>query len=357
LRDKEHATRLNYQHHHRNPINDGAVRHIPRAGVVSDDDDGYQHAEQQQHQSDDSKNPATSVATSSRLHPPSQLAANHQATIPTTMGSQNLEQRQQHNNVSHHNQHNGSKSSTQNNSNKKQRKASPPPLNIHDDTIGHFQGRDGCVIADRYRVLKEVGVGTFGRVVECLDIKRRRERQNWEDDCYFRRENDGSRQHQHSLYRSKPERERHYDNPNNIVAIKVVRNIKRYYDSAKIEADIIEDVNRRGRRGVTHCALMYDTFSFDGHYCMVFECLGPSLYDFLKGQKYHPFPIQCVRDFARQLLETLEFLHSFRLIHTDLKVRVSLLHCVACDRIPIFYRCFMLCALLVCKYDVEYRTL
>jgi len=103
------------------------------------------------------------------------------------------------------------------------------------------------------------------------------------------------------------------------VAIKIVRNVKRYYESAKIEADIIEDVNRRGKRGVTHCAIMYDTFSFQGHYCMVFECLGPSLYDFLKGQKYHPFPIHCVRDFAKQLLETLEFLHSFRLIHTDLK--------------------------------------
>jgi serine/threonine protein kinase len=52
---------------------------------------------------------------------------------------------------------------------------------------------------------------------------------------------------------------------------------------------------------------------------MVFEALGPSLYDFLKRQQYQPFPISCVQDFARQLLETLEFLHSFRLIHTDLK--------------------------------------
>mmetsp|Transcript_18041 Transcript_18041/g.31642 ORF Transcript_18041/g.31642 Transcript_18041/m.31642 type:complete len:248 (+) Transcript_18041:476-1219(+) len=64
---------------------------------------------------------------------------------------------------------------------------------------------------------------------------------------------------------------------------------------------------------------MYDAFSFRGHYCMVFESLGPSLYDFLKRQQYQPFPISCVRDFAEQLLETLEFLHGFRLIHTDLK--------------------------------------
>ena len=52
---------------------------------------------------------------------------------------------------------------------------------------------------------------------------------------------------------------------------------------------------------------------------MVFESLGPSLYYFLKRQNYQPFPSVCVREFAKQLLETLEFLHSFRLIHTDLK--------------------------------------
>jgi serine/threonine protein kinase len=103
------------------------------------------------------------------------------------------------------------------------------------------------------------------------------------------------------------------------VAIKVVRNVKRYFESALIEAEIVEDVNRRGGRGVSHCALLHDAFSFAGHYCMVFESLGPSLYDFLKRQKYQPFPLVCVRDFAKQLLETLEFLHSFRLIHTDLK--------------------------------------
>jgi serine/threonine protein kinase len=52
---------------------------------------------------------------------------------------------------------------------------------------------------------------------------------------------------------------------------------------------------------------------------MVFEKLGPSLYDFQKRQKHRPFPLMCVRDFAQQLLETLEFLHSFGLVHTDLK--------------------------------------
>jgi len=158
----------------------------------------------------------------------------------------------------------------------------------HDDTIGHFRGREGTVIADRYRIEREVGMGTFGRVVECLDLKR---------------------------FARSGRRDRH----GSTVAIKIVRNVKRYYESARIEADILDDVNRRGGRGISHCAVMYDAFSFSGHYCMVFEKLGPSLYDFQKRQNHRPFPLICVRDFAKQLLETLEFLHSFRLIHTDLK--------------------------------------
>ena len=109
------------------------------------------------------------------------------------------------------------------------------------------------------------------------------------------------------------------------VAIKVVRDVKRYYDSALIEAGIIAAVNRRGGRGLTHCVIMHDAFAFRGHYCMVFESLGPSLYDFLKRHHYQPFPMVCVQDFTVQLLETLEFLHSFRLIHTDLKIENILL--------------------------------
>ena len=99
----------------------------------------------------------------------------------------------------------------------------------------------------------------------------------------------------------------------------MVRNVKRYYDSAQIEANIVRDVNRRGGRGETHCAVLYNALTWQSHYCMVFESLGPSLYDFVKRHKYQPFPMVCVRDFARQLLETLDFIHSFKLIHTDLK--------------------------------------
>lgn len=154
-----------------------------------------------------------------------------------------------------------------------------------DDTVGHFQGGPGTYIGEQYRIVRDVGLGTFGRVVECSTR-----------------------------------------GDNRRVAIKIVRNVRRYYDSALIEADICERVNREQRRQQKDlCAKMLDRFSFHQHYCLVFERLGRSLYDFLKMNDYKPFPMFCVRDFSRQLLEALDFLHGFGLIHTDLKPEVGVL--------------------------------
>ncbi len=61
----------------------------------------------------------------------------------------------------------------------------------------------------------------------------------------------------------------------------------------------------------------------------VFEKLGLSLYDFLSLNQYRPFKVDVVRDFGRQLLESVAYLHSLELIHTDLKPENILL--AACD--------------------------
>ena len=47
---------------------------------------------------------------------------------------------------------------------------------------------------------------------------------------------------------------------------------------------------------------------FNGKNCMflqVCERLGPSLYDFLRKNNYRPFSVDLVREFGRQLLESV----------------------------------------------------
>ncbi|KAH8072695.1 protein serine/threonine/tyrosine kinase [Aureococcus anophagefferens] len=130
-------------------------------------------------------------------------------------------------------------------------------------SAGHYEGAVGATIRGRYEILGEAGLGTFGRVVECANREAGRRR----------------------------------------VALKVVRRIERYTESAAVEAEILRD----------------------GHFCLVFEKAGTSLYDFLKGHDYAPFGPRTVRSVSRQLLEALRFLHGLRLVHTDLKLENVLL--------------------------------
>ncbi|KAL7693929.1 putative protein kinase [Plasmopara halstedii] len=148
----------------------------------------------------------------------------------------------------------------------------------HDDTVGSYSGKPGEYIANRYKIIREAGLGTFGRVLECLDKQR-----------------------------------------NIVVAIKVVRKVEKYTESAKIEAAILQDVNDKDKNNQSLCVRMYKWFEYKGHVCMVFERLGCSLYEYLKNHDYKPFPLHCIRAYAWQLLTSLEFIHSIRLVHTDLK--------------------------------------
>jgi len=73
-------------------------------------------------------------------------------------------------------------------------------------------------------ICKEIGLGTFGKVFKCRDKK--------------------------------------YDD---IVAVKVVRGVKKYVESARIEADILGHVyDRQKEVGANCCVKLYSHFSFDG---------------------------------------------------------------------------------------------
>lgn len=81
-----------------------------------------------------------------------------------------------------------------------------------------------------------------------------------------------------------------------------------------------------------HCVPLRDWFDYRGHVCMVFQRLGPSLFDFLRRNNYRPFPIDLVQQFSRQMLEAVEYMHALHLVHTDLKPENILLESLETSR-------------------------
>ncbi|KAK1295549.1 Serine/threonine-protein kinase AFC2 [Acorus calamus] len=154
------------------------------------------------------------------------------------------------------------------------RNGSPPWRD--DDKDGHYMFALGENLTSRYKIHSKMGEGTFGQVLECWDRERKE-----------------------------------------MVAIKIVRSIKKYREAAMIEIDVLEQLIKHDKGGSRF---------------KVFEKLGPSLYDFLRKNNYRSFPIDLVRELGSQLLE---FMHDMRLIHTDLKPENILLVSADYIKIPI----------------------
>ncbi|RDX58215.1 Serine/threonine-protein kinase AFC2, partial [Mucuna pruriens] len=91
-----------------------------------------------------------------------------------------------------------------------------------------------------------------------------------------------------------------------MVAIKIVRGIKKYREAAMIEIEVLQQLGQHDKGG-NRCVQIRNWFDYRNHICIVFEKLGPSLYDFLRKNSYRSFPIDLV------------LMHDLRMIHTDLK--------------------------------------
>ncbi|KAF7330303.1 Dual specificity protein kinase lkh1 [Mycena venus] len=141
-----------------------------------------------------------------------------------------------------------------------------------DDKEGHYIIVPDDMIYRRYRTVKLLGQGTFGKVVEAVDTQ-----------------------------------------TDTKVAIKIIRAIPKYRDASKIEVRVLNKLKEPN--AYIYCiGLTIATI-----YALSRNFLGMCLYDFLKDNDFAPFPRQHIQSFARQLLGSVAFLHDLHLIHTDLK--------------------------------------
>lgn len=147
-----------------------------------------------------------------------------------------------------------------------------------DDAEGHYIVKPDDVIASQYKIIRQLGQGTFGKVVEARHIQSRTK-----------------------------------------VAIKVIRAVQKYRDASKIEIRVLEALKKHDPDNVNKCVHLSLHFDYRNHPCLVTELYGMSVFDFLKQNGFQPFPERHIQDFARHLLRSVAYVHSLKLVHTDLK--------------------------------------
>ncbi|XP_042870088.1 dual specificity tyrosine-phosphorylation-regulated kinase 2-like [Penaeus japonicus] len=148
----------------------------------------------------------------------------------------------------------------------------------YDDHQGSYAHIPHDHIQYRYEVLKVIGKGSFGQVVKAYDHK----------------------SHLH-------------------VALKIVRNEKRFHRQAQEEIRILEHLRKQDKDNTMNIIHMFDHFTFRSHTCITFELLSINLYELIKKNKFMGFSLQLVRKFAHSLLLCLDALYKNKIIHCDMK--------------------------------------
>ncbi|KAI0840396.1 kinase-like domain-containing protein [Hypoxylon sp. FL0890] len=147
-----------------------------------------------------------------------------------------------------------------------------------DDDDGHYIVVPDADLTSQYQMIKLLGQGTFGKVVQARDRKR-----------------------------------------GGLVAIKIIRAVQKYRDASRIELRVLQTLKANDEENRNRCIHLRDCFDYRGHICIVMDLLGSSVFDFLKSNNFVPFPNSQIQSFARQLFTSVAFLHDLNLIHTDLK--------------------------------------
>lgn len=151
----------------------------------------------------------------------------------------------------------------------------------YDDDRGDYLIRDGDHLAYRYEIMATLGKGSFGHVVMARDHKT--------GEC---------------------------------VAVKIIRNKKRFHSQAVIEVKILENLVKWDPEDRYNMVKITDSFHFRSHLCIVTELLSLNLYELVKANNFVGFSTALIRRFAIQLLACLQVMRNNRVIHCDLKPEV-----------------------------------
>ncbi|KAJ8699713.1 serine/threonine protein kinase, CMGC, dual-specificity [Pleurotus ostreatus] len=148
----------------------------------------------------------------------------------------------------------------------------------YDDERGDYLVVSHDHLAYRYEVIDTLGKGSFGQVLHCRD---------------------------HCTGES--------------VAIKIIRNKKRFHHQALIEIKILDNLRKWDSEEKHHVIKMTEHFYFRNHLCIAMELLSINLYELIKANGFVGFTTALIRRFTSQMLLSLSLMRHHRIVHCDLK--------------------------------------
>jgi dual specificity tyrosine-phosphorylation-regulated kinase 2/3/4 len=153
----------------------------------------------------------------------------------------------------------------------------------YDDDRGDYSIVIGDHFAYRYEIVSILGRGSFGQVCRCVDHKSKE-----------------------------------------TVAIKVIRNKKRFHQQGLVEVKVLELLRDNDLEDNNNIVHLRERFVFRKHLvrtrqCISFELLSVNLYELLKSNKFQGLSMGLVKRFAIQILNCLKFSLKHQVIHCDLK--------------------------------------
>ncbi|XP_076325984.1 dual specificity tyrosine-phosphorylation-regulated kinase 4-like isoform X2 [Tachypleus tridentatus] len=153
-----------------------------------------------------------------------------------------------------------------------------PQNNGYDDENGSYLKVLHDHLAYRFEILEVIGKGSFGQVIRALDHK-----------------------------------------TNQQVAVKIIRNKKRFHQQAVVEVKILELLAQKDKDGYHNVIHIIDHFYFRNHLCITFELMGLNLYELIKKNSYQGLSLALIRRLSHSLVQCLCLLSRENVIHCDLK--------------------------------------
>ncbi len=108
-------------------------------------------------------------------------------------------------------------------------------------------------------------------------------------------------------------------NTNNYLALKIIKNNDLFRIRSLFEIKIMKTLNDNDKNDQYHIIRLHDFFMSNGHLCIVIELLHKTLLQLLDMSNSEGISLNSIRFILKQILQSVDFIHSLKIVHTDLK--------------------------------------